>query len=249
MSYPPSSDKKSSPFNRVAWSVIGLMGFMLVLVLGILFYDLSGSSIGHLWSVISGHEAALQEVRSSVREIGEVALSRADTKVIAMNIEETQIQVLGAKITLPQWLSGTSATIQFSGSTKAGLDLSLYEGVEDRQITVSRDQVIVIIPRSKILSSGIDASSVKVMSVHRGLLQIVLDPEGAHLVEKIFGYQANAANDILRKACAKGVLEAADKKAADSITTKLMGKGYTTVQVQFFPAFDDRGCPSVEDDD
>ena len=94
--------------------------------------------------------------------------------------------------------------LTYDGVIKAGVDLS------QARVTVDGQKVHVRLPEAKILSHEIDADSVRIFDEKTS----VFNP---FTVEDFTGFQAEQQRVMEEKALAKGLLEEAQKKAADSI--------------------------------
>ncbi|HZU08843.1 MAG TPA: DUF4230 domain-containing protein [Pseudacidobacterium sp.] len=159
-------------------------------------------------------DSSLPTVVSKIQQ-----LQRLETVVYTMDkVEEGSRE----SSYLPNFLAGDKLLLVVHGQTVAGIDLSQLKASD---VQIDGRFVRVHLPQPEVFSTTIDNTKTRVYSRETGLL-VGADPD---LETEV---RAKAQQDLQQAALDDGILEAAHKNAAATVTTMLLGLGFEQVQVQ-----------------
>jgi hypothetical protein len=111
------------------------------------------------------------------------------------------------------------------GEVRAGVDLS---EIADQDMTVVGDQLRLQLPPPRILDSKIDVNRSSVYDYDRGFMG--LGPDSAPELQTLA--QQETLRQIIQTACSQGILQEANNRAQQAVTTLLSTAGYQQIVVE-----------------
>jgi uncharacterized protein DUF4230 len=210
-----SPPKTARPLRWIIGILIGAL--LTVLIIGTALWAFTGVGLLEFGRMLRGGQVHISVDQPTViRQIR--ALQRLETVSYTMDkiiVGERENPVL------PKFLAGDRLLLVVHGEAIAGVDLSK---LQPNDVAVHERTVTIHLPQAEIFTTRLDNAKTRVYSRDTGIFSTP-DPnlEGDVRQEAERQLQAAALQD--------GILKSADQNARQTVTSLLMGFGFTNVQI------------------